>query len=210
MDHASQEMFGMEAEGRDHSAPCVLALRSSDTLGTQLSLTRMSRKVFRRCVCTRNSPRRNVSSLCSASHREAKLQVQSSGHPSLPDNGQRQLRDAPSLTCTPLLAGLLCKPLLRADLRSGCQTAFPRAQRCRELVIGAVWIPEIKKWLAREFVAEPAVLEMLLIPAAVVQGANAAWHLECPEWLAFHIATPGALLAEELAFTAVDSAYRGI
>jgi len=200
----------MEAEGRDHSAPRVLALRNSDTLGTLLSLTRTSRKVFRRCVCIQNSPRQNVSSYCSASHREVKLQVQSSGRPSFPANGQRQLRSGPRLTCTPLLAGLLCKPPLRADLRSGCQIAFPRAQRCRELVIGAVWIPEIKKWLAREFIAESTVLEMLLIPAAVMQGTNAAWHLECPEWLAFHIATPGALSAQEMAFTAVDSAYRGI
>ena len=200
----------MEAEGRDHSAPGVLALRNTDTPGTLLSLTRTSRKVFRWCICIQNSPGQNTSSYCSASHREVKLQVQSSGHPSFPANGQPQPRCRPRLTCTPLLAGLLCKPFLRPDLRSGCQTAFPHVQRCRELVIGHVRIPEIKKWLAREFVAEPAVLEMPLMPTAVMQGTNAAWHLECPERLAFHIATPGALPAQELAFTTVDSTYRCI
>ena len=116
----------------------------------------------------------------------------------------------PGLSRTPLLIRLLRKPLLRPDLRSGCQIPFPGVQRYGEFVIGHVGISEAKKRFAREFVAEAAVLETFQIPAAVMQGANAAWHLQCPERLTSHITTASALAAEELAFTAVDSAYRRI
>ena len=79
-----------------------------------------------------------------------------------------------------------------------------------KFLITQVRITQLEESFAGKIRAQPAMLKLLLVFTAVVQGADLCWQLLCPKRFTFNIPATLAILSQEATAAAVYPATRSI